>query len=87
MWKFLESVQRLSGYTFKKGQETIVVNTTNGVKEGDVCSPTLFVWTYCAVMREFKSKRDLTGNKGIKLIGRTDVLPSDRTSDVANLAC
>ena len=84
-WSFLESAQRLSDYTFKKGTETIVVNTANGVKEGDVSSPTIFVWTYCSLMKEFKAMRNDTPRKGISLISRTDVLPANRTVDLAKL--
>jgi hypothetical protein len=86
MWNFLERSQRLANYTFKKGKETEIVKTANGVKEGCVSSPTLFLWAYCSVVREYRKQRQGTDTKGLKLASRADRIPDrDRAIHVAKL--
>ena len=82
-WSALNSLHRCPLY---KAGDNNIFTLENGVKEGDVGSPTLFIVFYSACIKAFRQFRvDHNLNLGVKLLSSEKIHSDDRIDDLKKL--
>jgi rubredoxin len=86
IYDFIKSVHREAQYEFCKDGKTATTRTINGLKEGCVGSPKMFLWVYGGVMQKFREERKNRGHgEGIMLKVNPNLLITDRKEAIRQL--